>query len=61
MMSITPRVLVSTPGSMNGLKNRNSPGDSRSQSIASTRLPFAARIHATFASAIVRPVPPLYE
>ena len=47
--------------SMNGWKNRCRPGDSRSQSAISTRFPLAARIQATLASAIVRPVPPLNE
>ena len=53
------RCLASASASMKGVKNRCRPGDSRSQSTTSTRLPFAARIQATLASAMVRPVPPL--
>jgi len=53
--------IVVTSSVMNGWKNRWSPGDSRSQSATSTRFPLVAKIQATFASAIVRPVPPLNE
>ena len=37
------------------------PGASRSQSMASTRRPDAAKSHATLASIMVRPTPPLNE
>ena len=60
MKSTTPGSWA-TPGSINGWKKRCRPGDSRSQSAISTRIPLAAKIQATFASAIVRPVPPLNE
>lgn len=41
--------------------NASRPGASRSKSISKTRRPSLANIAATFASAIVRPTPPLYE
>ncbi len=56
-----PVVPASTAWSMNGWKNLARPGASRSQSTVSTRNPLAARIQAVLASAMVRPVPPLYE
>ncbi len=59
--SMTPGVSRTTSDGRNGWKNSCRPGASRSQSTVSTRLPPDARIQATFASAMVRPVPPLKE
>lgn len=56
-----PVVAASAEESRKGWKKRKRPGASRSQSTVSTRWPFAARIQAVFARAMVRPVPPLYE
>jgi len=56
---MSPSFVEAVPSSRKGAKYLCRPGASRSQSMASTRYPRAAVIHAAWASAMERPVPPL--